>query len=66
MVGQFPHPALFVRKEVYEKAGLYKDDFKIAADYEFFLRILKKNQFNLKYIPQVFVKCMPVVHRGVA
>lgn len=51
-----PHPALFVRKEVYEKAGLYRDDFKIAADYEFILRILKKNQFNLKYIPQVFVK----------
>ena len=51
-----PHPALFVRKEVYEKAGLYRDDFKIAADYEFILRILKKYQFNLRYIPKVFVK----------
>ncbi|MDD4466355.1 MAG: glycosyltransferase family 2 protein [Patescibacteria group bacterium] len=51
-----PHPALFVRKEVYEKVGLYRDDFKIAADYEFILRILKKYQFNLRYIPKVFVK----------
>ncbi len=51
-----PHPALFLRKEVYEKSGLYRDDFKIAGDYEFILRILKKHNFNLKYIPQVFVK----------
>lgn len=51
-----PHPALFVKKTVYDRAGLYRDDFKIAADYEFILRILKKYQFNLKYIPQIFVK----------
>lgn len=51
-----PHPALFVRKAVYDKAGLYRDDFKIAADYEFILRILKKYQFNLRYVPRVFVK----------
>ncbi len=51
-----PHPALFVRKSVYERCGLYNIDFKIAGDYEFILRILKKYQLNLKYLPQVFVK----------
>ncbi|MDD3301805.1 MAG: glycosyltransferase, partial [Patescibacteria group bacterium] len=51
-----PHPALFVRKSVYECCGLYNIDFKIAGDYEFILRILKKYQLNLKYLPQVFVK----------
>ena len=51
-----PHPALFVRKSVYERCGLYNIDFKIAGDYEFILRILKKYHLNLKYLPQVFVK----------
>lgn len=51
-----PHPALFVRKSVYNQVGLYNIDFKIAGDYEFILRILKKYQFKIKYIPQVLVK----------
>lgn len=51
-----PHPALFVRKSVYNQVGLYNIDFKIAGDYEFILRLLKKYQFKIKYIPQVFVK----------
>jgi hypothetical protein len=32
------HPTLFVQKPVYEKAGLYDVDFKIAADFDFVLR----------------------------
>lgn len=51
-----PHPALFVRKTVYDKCGLYNVDFKIAGDYEFILRALKINQIKVKYISNVFVK----------
>lgn len=51
-----PHPALFLRRSVYEKAGLFNTDFKIAGDYEFMLRILKIHQIKVKYIPEVFVK----------
>jgi glycosyltransferase involved in cell wall biosynthesis len=51
-----PHPALFVKKTVYDLAGLYDSNFRIAGDYEFILRILKKHNFSLKYIPKVFVK----------
>lgn len=51
-----PHPALFVRKSVYEKCGLFNTDFKIAADYEFILRILKVYKISVKYIPKIFVK----------
>lgn len=51
-----PHPALFLRKSVYDRCGLFNTDFKIAADYEFMLRILKKYNLNIKYIPKVFVK----------
>jgi glycosyltransferase len=51
-----PHPALFLRKSVYQKCGLFNLDFPIAGDYEFILRILKIYKINVKYIPQVFTK----------
>ena len=51
-----PHPALFIRKSVYDKCGLFNTNLKIAADYEFILRLLKINQINIKYIPETFVR----------
>jgi glycosyltransferase len=47
-----PHPALFLKKEIYQKYGLFDLNFKIAADYDFMLRILKNNP-KLIYIPEV-------------
>jgi glycosyltransferase involved in cell wall biosynthesis len=51
-----PHPTFFVRKQVYEKVGLFNTSLRSAADYEMMLRILLKHQLNSKYIPQVIVK----------
>lgn len=51
-----PHPTLFVRKSVYNKCGLFNTSLKLAADYEFILRILKVYKINIKYIPQTFVR----------
>ncbi|MBK0371265.1 glycosyltransferase family 2 protein [Flavobacterium agrisoli] len=51
-----PHPALFVRKRVYDQAGLFNLDYKIAADYELMLRMLKKHQFFSKYINRLIVR----------
>lgn len=35
-----PHPAVFVRKAAYERVGSYKMGYKIAADFDFLLRLL--------------------------
>ena len=51
-----PHPSLFLRKSIYNKFGLFNTNLKIAADYEFILRLLKINKINIKYIHEVFVK----------
>lgn len=50
------HPTLFLRKSVYEKAGGFNLTYRLAADYEFMLRIF--HQFNIKsvYIPEILVK----------
>lgn len=50
------HPTLYLKKEVYEKYGLYKTDYRISADYEYMIRILKDNQVKLSYIPEVLIK----------
>lgn len=50
------HPTFFVKKEVYDKYGLFNFDFKIAADYELMLRFLEKYQISSSYIPEIFVK----------
>lgn len=49
-----PHPTLYVKKEVYDKYGLYNQDYRIAADYDFMLRIMK-NKVSMAYIPEVLI-----------
>lgn len=51
-----PHPTFFVKKEIYEKYGLYNIDFKTAADYELMLRFIYKHKIKLGYLPKVTVK----------
>ena len=50
------HPTFFVKRSVYEQLGMFNFDLKIAADYEFMLRVLEKNQLLSAYIPEVLVK----------
>ena len=51
-----PHPTFFVRSHVYEQVGKFNCSLKSAADYEFMLRVLLKNHFKARYIPEVLVK----------
>ncbi|HSW54892.1 MAG TPA: hypothetical protein VLH59_07370, partial [Ignavibacteriaceae bacterium] len=46
-----PHPTLFIRKEVFNKYGLYNTDLKIASDYEMILRLLYKYKITSYYLP---------------
>ena len=50
------HPTFFVKKEVYQKYGLFKTDYKIAADYELLTRFLGKNNVSSSYIKEPIVK----------
>jgi glycosyltransferase len=51
-----PHPTLYLRRDVFEKHGLYDTSFGIAGDYDAMLRYLVKGQIKLAYIPKVMVK----------
>jgi glycosyltransferase len=50
------HPTLFLKKEVYEKHGLFNLDYKIAADYDLMLRIFQDPALKFKYLPRVITR----------
>jgi glycosyltransferase len=50
------HPTLFLKKEVYEKHGLFNLDYNIAADYDLMLRIFSDPTLKFKYLPEVITK----------
>lgn len=51
-----PHPTFFVKKKFYDKYGNFDMDFKIAADYDFMLRMLGKYKISTAYLPEVLYK----------
>lgn len=51
-----PHPTFFVKREIYEKYGLFNLNLGSAADYELMLRFLLKYKITTVYIPQVLIK----------
>jgi len=40
----FIHPSVMMRKEIINNVGLYNEKIKYAQDYEYWLRIIKKNK----------------------
>jgi glycosyltransferase involved in cell wall biosynthesis len=50
------HPTCFIKKAVYEKYGLYKTNYIIAADYELLVRFYAKHGITIRYLPKVLVK----------
>ncbi|QCU73125.1 MULTISPECIES: glycosyltransferase family 2 protein [Pseudoalteromonas] len=51
-----PHPASFIKKDLYDKYGLYKIDYKISADYEIFIRFLLVHKARFKHINSTLVR----------
>lgn len=49
------HPALFLKREIYERYGTYDISYRCAADYEFMVRFLKDGQNRLAYVPEILI-----------
>lgn len=50
------HPTLYLKREVYEKYGLYDISYHCSADYEFMVRILRNNDVRLAYVPTTILR----------
>jgi len=50
------HPTLYVKREIYEKYGLYDTTYRCSADYEFMIRAFYGKEDRLAYVPKTIVK----------
>jgi glycosyltransferase involved in cell wall biosynthesis len=54
--GMMPaHTSMFFRSSVFKKYGLFKTDFKIAADYEYLCRIVSQDLPRYAYLHEVLI-----------
>jgi glycosyltransferase involved in cell wall biosynthesis len=49
------HPALFLRKEVVQRVGLFKTHYRIAGDFEFIVRAFHGHELCYRHFPEVLV-----------
>ncbi len=50
------HPTFFVKKIIYDKYGLFKTNYKIAADFDIMARFLYTNKISYSYIKKPLIK----------
>lgn len=51
------HPALFVRRTLFERYGMFRTDYRIAGDFEFIARVFKHPELRHRHLPKSLV-CM--------
>ena len=51
-----PHPSVYIRRELFEKYGLYKLGYEIAADYELLIRYLRMVKLKTRYLNESLVR----------
>tara|TARA_B110001450_G_C17662394_1_gene497865 strand:- start:882 stop:1631 length:750 start_codon:yes stop_codon:yes gene_type:complete len=50
-----PHPSTFIKKDIYDKCGLYSNKYKIAGDFDFFIRLFLKTKITCKLVNENYV-----------
>ena len=50
-----PHPSMFLKSLIYKKYGFYNENYQIAADFEFYLRLFLVNKINYKFTDSTYV-----------
>lgn len=55
--GRIPaHPTVYLRRAVYERLGAFDLAYRLAADYEFLLRVFAPGAFRTVHVPDVWVR----------
>jgi len=49
------HPALFVRRVLFERYGMFSTDYCIAGDFEFVARVFKQTTLRHRHLPESLV-----------
>jgi glycosyltransferase involved in cell wall biosynthesis len=50
------HPTLFLRRQVYERFGMFRTDYRIAGDFELVARMFHGGTLRYRHVPEVLVR----------
>lgn len=50
------HPTLFLRRQVYERFGMFRTDYRIAGDFELVARMFHGGTLRYRHLPEVLVR----------
>jgi hypothetical protein len=50
------HPALFIKRSVYERFGKFRTDYRIAGDFELVARMFHGGRLIYRHLPEVLVR----------
>jgi hypothetical protein len=50
-----PHPTVFLKKTLFDEFGLYSLDYKIASDFDYFVRIFHSRKIRWTYLNKITV-----------
>ena len=50
------HPTFFVKKDIYDKYGVFRTDLKIGADFDILTRFLYTQKISYSYMQEILVK----------
>ncbi len=50
------HPALFLKRSVFERFGQFRTDYRIAGDFELVARIFHGGMLSYRHVPEVLVR----------
>jgi glycosyltransferase involved in cell wall biosynthesis len=53
------HPSFYVKRDFFDLLGYYKEEYRIAADFELLVRFLYVNKLKSSYIEMPFVSMRP-------
>jgi len=51
-----PHPSVYARKSVYQTVGSFREDFRIAGDFEWAIRAFLQHGIKARHLDRVFVR----------
>jgi len=54
--GWLPHPATFIKMRLFKEFGVYDESFRIAGDYDLFLRLLHKKKTTYYHVKEILAK----------
>ena len=49
------HPGLFLTRDVVQRVGKFKTDYRIAGDYEYVVRTFHRKNLHYKHLPRILV-----------